>query len=138
MTEFMHGNAVHFRAAQFFRRSWAHGDLPAKIGPLGDLGPSHDRSIQNAGAAIDDPYGASFEVGLLMEIRGQHGVPETERPPKRIRPGLGHVDPHADIAEDRLSQIVKFRARRFGAGPVRSPLFLGGGWNRRSTTEPGG
>ena len=92
VTEFMHRNAVNVRPIQLLRRCRAHADLPAKIGPGGDLRASYHGMIQKAGAAINDPYAATPQVRFFMEVCQQHAVPKSQRPPESIRPRFGRVD----------------------------------------------
>jgi hypothetical protein len=99
----VYGDGIHLSTAHFYRRSGIHGDLPLKIGPFGNLRPSHDRPIQNVGTAIDNPYAAGVEVSLFMEVHGKHGIPEPECPPETIRPGPVYIDPDANTSKQRFS-----------------------------------
>ena len=118
VTQFVYSGSVYFSAAHCFRRFRTHSDLAAKIVPSDQLRPCDDTVIQNVGAAIDDPYGASAETGFFMEVRDEHGIPKTERSPKSIRPSIRGVDLDADVFEHRPCQIIVFGARCIGAGPV--------------------
>jgi len=136
VTQFVYSGAVHFIATHCCRRSRTHGDLPVKVGPPGELGPCDHTAIQNVGAAIDDPYGASAEVAFFMKVRDEYGIPKTERLPKCIRPRLVGIDLDADISENRPSHVIVLGARFIGAGPVRLRLFLCASRNLRSEAEP--
>jgi hypothetical protein len=82
VAEFVHRGGIQLRATHFISRSLAYGDLPAKVGPLDDLRSSHGRVIQNIGPTSDNPYSASAEVIVFIEVHGKRGVPEPERPAK--------------------------------------------------------
>ena len=71
-----------------------------------------------------------------MKVRRKHGIPETERPAKCTRPGLGGIESDANIPEDRSEQIIIIGARCIGARPVPSRLFLSLSLSRRSAAEP--
>lgn len=136
VTEFVHGDAVQFRAAHSFRSYRVHSNLPPKVGPIGDLRPRYDNLAQDIGAAIDNLHGTRVETGLFMEVCFKHGIPETESPPKCSRPGPGRIDLDADIPQNCVPQIVIFCAGCIGARPVRTWLLLRASGNLRSATEP--
>jgi hypothetical protein len=94
-----------------------------RIVPPDELRPRNDTVAHNVGAAIDDPYSASVQIGFFMGVRDEHRIPKTERFPKSNRPRPRRIDLDADPPKTRPSQISVFGARFIGAGPVGLRLF---------------
>ena len=120
----MHGGCVGYAAAQFLRRYWSNGNLPAKVIPIRGLRSSHDHITNNVWTAIDDSYAAIVKPGLFVKIGCQNHIPKGERTPESVRPFAGHINLDSDIPEHCLSQLIVFRARRIWTGPVRTRPFL--------------